>query len=232
MRILFLLALFLAGPAAPAAAREPAIVRVRLDTAMGPIVVSLNARAAPKTVENFLAYVDDGRFDGVVFYRAARSKRVPGDGFIQAGIRTDARRILPPFPLETTAMTGIRHVSGAISMARAQDPKSAGGNFVLLVGPAPWMDAQPGNPGYAAFGRVTSGMKTVRRILALPAGGGMDAFKGQMILKPVPLTRAVRLDGVAKPTGLPKAWLMKTRPDQPRRRTPASVRPQAVGKSG
>lgn len=201
--------------AAPATAREPApepkVVRVRLETSAGSIVVALDAGHAPKTVENFLAYVDDGRFDGTVFYRAARSKRAAGTGFIQAGIRTDARRILPPFPLETTAMTGIRHTDGAISMARASNPDSAGGNFVLLAGPAPQMDARPGYPGYAAFGHVVSGMAVVRRILALPTGGGMDAFKGQMILKPVRVVAARRLDGVAKPTGRVKPWLIETR---------------------
>ena len=216
MRFLLLLSALLA---APAIAREPATVRVRLETTAGSIVLALNARRAPKTVENFLAYVDDKRFDGVTFYRASRSRRTPGTGFIQAGIRTDARRILPPFPLETTAMTGLRHENGAISMARAQNPKSAGGNFVLLVGPAPWMDAQPGSPGYAAFGRVASGMPLVKRILAMPTDpGGFEAFKGQMLSKPVRIVRAVRLDGTAKPTGLPKAWLMKTDRRDPKRR--------------
>ena len=200
--------------ATPAVAREPATVRVRLETTAGPIVVALDHAHAPKTVENFLAYVDDGRFDGVTFYRASRSNRSPGTGFIQAGIRTDARRILPPFPLETTDRTGIKHLSGAISMARAQDPRSAGGNFVLLVGAAPWMDARPGFLGYSAFGRVASGMPLVRRILAMPTDPyGFDAFRGQMLSKPLRITHAVRLDGSPKPTGLPKAWLMKTQPD-------------------
>jgi peptidyl-prolyl cis-trans isomerase A (cyclophilin A) len=208
MRFLLFLTVLLA---APAPAREPATVRVRLHTSAGDIVVALDARRAPKTVANFLAYVDDGRFDGTVFYRAARSKRAPGSGFIQAGIRTDARRILPPFPLETTAMTGIRHTDGAISMARASNPDSAGGNFVLLAGPAPQMDARPGFPGYAAFGHVVSGKPVVGRILALPTGGGLDAFKGQMILEPVRLISARRLDGVAKPTGGVKPWLIETR---------------------
>lgn len=214
MRIVLTLALLIA---VPAAAREPATVRVRLQTSAGAIVVALDARHAPKTVENFLAYVDDGRFDGTVFYRAARSRRAPGTGFIQAGIRTDARRILPPFPLETTAMTGIRHTDGAISMARASDPNSAGGNFVLLAGPAPQMDARPGYPGYAAFGHVVSGKAVLRRILALPTGGGMDAFKGQMILNPVRIVTARRLDGVAHPTGRVKPWLIETRAPAARR---------------
>ena len=82
-------------------------------------------------------------------------------------------------------MTGLRHLDATVSMARGDSPSSAGGNFVLTVGPTPQMDARPGYPGYAAFGRVVGGMDLVKRILALPSGGGMDAMKGQMILRPV-----------------------------------------------
>jgi len=199
-----------AGGARPAdqTGPRPGIVRVRLETSAGPILLALDARRAPKTVENFLAYVDDGRFDGTSFYRAARSKADPRTGFIQAGIRQDARRILPPFPLETTKMTGIRHLDATVSMARAANPDSAGGNFVITIGPAPQMDWRPDFSGYAAFGHAVAGMDVARRILALPSGGGFDAFKGQMILKPVTLIRAVRLDGKPKPTGQPKVWLL------------------------
>ncbi len=187
-------------------------MRVRIVTSQGPIVVALDARHAPQTTANFLAYVDDGRFDGVTFYRATRRKSAPRFGFIQGGIRTDAMRILPSFPLETTTKTGIRHLDATISMARGSEPGSAGGNFFITVGPTPAMDARPGYLGYAAFGHVVGGMDTVRRILALPTGGGMDAFKGQMILKPVQLITARRIDGTPRPTGRVKPWLMGLRP--------------------
>lgn len=211
MRIL--LALLLLVFAAPASAQSatratPGYVRVRFDTSAGPIVVALDVKRAPATSKNFLAYVDDGRFDGTVFYRSARRKADPSLGFVQGGIRTDARRILPPFPHERTDKTGVRHVDGAISMARRPEPNSAGGNFVLLVGAMPSMDAKGDFPGYAAFGRVVGGMATVKRILAKPTGGGSDAMKGQMILDPVRILRARRLDGTPKPTGGPKPWLI------------------------
>lgn len=192
----------------PQTGARPGVVRVRLETSRGPILLALDARRAPATTANFLAYVDDGRFDGTTFYRAARSKSDPRRGFVQAGIRTDAKRILPPFPLESTNKTGIRHLDATISMARGDSADSAGGNFVLTVGPTPQMDARPGYTGYAAFGRVIGGMDVVKRILAEPSGGGLDAMKGQMILRPVQLRRAVRVDGRAKPTGRPKVWLL------------------------
>lgn len=215
MRVAVCFLIIMLAPASvvaqPSTGPRPGIVRVRLDTSAGPILLALDARRAPATTKNFLAYIDDGRFDGITFYRAARGKADPRRGFVQAGIRQDAKRILPSFPFEPTSKTGIRHLDATISMARGDDPASAGGNFVLTVGPTPQMNARPGYKGYAAFGRVIGGMDVVKRILALPSGGGFDAMKGQMILHPVLIRRAVRLDGTPKPTGLPKVWLMMPR---------------------
>nr|WP_260600490.1 peptidylprolyl isomerase [Sphingomonas sp. ZFBP2030] len=207
-----LLALTLATPtlAAPTLAAPPrkpsGIVRVLLATAQGKIVLALDTRRAPETTKNFLAYVDDGRFDGAVIYRAARSKNAPQYGFIQGGIRTDARRILPPFKHERTDRTGIRHTDGTISMARRTEPNSAGGNFFITVGALPSFDAKGDFPGYAAFGHVVQGMDTVKRILARPTGGGMG---GQMLQQSIRVIGARRLDGPPKPTGLVKPWLIK-----------------------
>lgn len=190
------------------AAPAPGVVRVRLETSAGPITLALDARRAPVTTANFLRYIDDGRFVGTAFYRAARSKRRPGDGFVQGGIQTDIHRALPPIALETTAKTGIRHLDATVSMARGQFDASATGNFVLTVGPAPWMDARAGQTGYAAFGRVLGGMDAVRRILAQPTGGGTGAMRGQMLARPVRIVRAMRLDGTPRPSGRPKVWLI------------------------
>lgn len=213
MRLFVLGALLTASVAASIAAQRadratPGYVRVRLETAAGPIVLALNARRAPKTTANFLSYVDDGRFDGVSFYRSARSKRAPQFGFIQSGIRTDARRFLDPVPHESTAKTGIKHLDMTISMARMGDPGSANGNFFITVGPLPSMDARAGNPGYAAFGRVVGGQATVKRILAQPTGQSM---RGTLLRRPIYVKRAVRLDGVAKPTGRPRPWVAEKR---------------------
>lgn len=224
MRILLaLLSLFVL--AVPAAARapgaRPGIVRVRFATSLGPVVIAVDQRHAPKTAANFLAYVDDGRFDGISFYRSSRRKAAPQFGFIQGGIRTDARRILPPFAFEPTTKTGIRHLDATISMARRADPSSAGGNFFITVGAIPTMDAAPGRMGYAAFGRIVSGMAIVKRILAMPTGGGMG---GQLLLKPVTITRATRLDGTPKPTGLVKPWLIDEGRGRPKPTAPSAPR--------
>lgn len=214
------LALLSLTVSAPAAAQDgkaqPGAVRVRIETNMGNIVVALDRKRAPKTTLNFLKYVDDGRFENTKFYRASRAKSDAKRGFIQGGIDTDFRRtIMPAVPLESTSQTGIKHGEGIISMARHEQPDSATGNFSIFVGPAPFMDAAPGRPGYAAFGRVLSGMEVVRKILALPTCCGKGPMFGQMIQRDVTITRIVRLDGKAEPTTYVRPWLFQPKGQRP-----------------
>src|SRR3546814_11398034 len=107
----------------------------------------------------------------------------------------DARRRLPPLVLEPTDKTGLRHLDAVISMAHGEDEDSANGNFSIMVGAHRSLDAKGSYRGYAAIGKVVAGMDVVKRMLALPPGGGRGAMRCPMILKPVHLIRAVRLDG-------------------------------------
>jgi len=203
-----------AAHAAPGAI--PGHVRVRIETNMGNIVVALDMKRAPKTSVNFLKYVDDGRFENTRFYRASRAKSDPKRGFIQGGIDTDFRRtIMPAIPLEPTSQTGLRHVEGAISMARHEQPNSATGNFSIFVGSAPFMDAAPGRPGYAVFGHVVSGMEVVKKIMALPTCCGKGPMFGQMIKQDVRIQRMVRLDGTPAPTTYVRPWLFQPKGQRP-----------------
>ena len=169
--------------------------RVRLETGAGAIVVELDGRRAPVTTANFLAYVDQRRFDGTSFYRAARTSGAPERGFIQGGIRRTARRALPRIAHEPTSETGLRHRDGTISMAR-MEPGTAMGDFFITLGAMPSMDADAEDPGFAAFGRVVEGMDVVRRILAAEtvANAGRGAMRGQMIEAPVRIVSARRAD--------------------------------------
>jgi peptidyl-prolyl cis-trans isomerase A (cyclophilin A) len=201
------LALLFLASAAPLPA--PGIVRVKLATSAGEIVVALDAKHAPKTVANFLAYVDDGRLNGTLFYRASRRKADPNFGFVQGGIGTNARRMLPSsVPIEPTNVTGLKHLDGTISMAHGPNPDSGTANFSIMVGPNPALDAHGSFKGFAAFGQVVSGMAVVKKMLAMPTGGGRDEMKDQMILAPVRIVTATRLDGTPKPTSYPRTWLM------------------------
>ena len=112
MRILVaLIALFLTAAAPP----EPATVRVRLVTSAGNIVVALDGRRAPKTVANFLAYVDDGRLENTQFYRSARRKGNPSQGFVQGPIKVFLSRV-GAAAHEALGMTADTKAKGAIGL--------------------------------------------------------------------------------------------------------------------
>ena len=89
--LIFAAALLAAAPVPPAG-----VVRVRIVTSDGPIVIAVDGTHAPRTAANFLLYVDDGRFDGTTFYRAAKSRGPSSGGFIEGGIGADPRRTLRP----------------------------------------------------------------------------------------------------------------------------------------
>lgn len=197
MKTLALLAaLALAGQEAPPAAPVPAsaTVKVTLSTAQGPIVLELEKERAPLTTANFLKYVDGNRLDGAAFYRAATAPNAKDFGLVQFGTRNEPKKTLPPVAHEPTSQTGLSHKSGTISLARGA-PGTGAGDFFILVGDTPSLDAQPGgDPGFAAFGRVVEGMELVKTILAAPTDPteGEGVMKGQYLASPVVITSARR----------------------------------------
>jgi peptidyl-prolyl cis-trans isomerase A (cyclophilin A) len=175
----------------------PATVKVVLYTSLGDIVLAVETERAPVTAANFLRYVDQRRLDGSEFYRAM----VLGDdgqyGLIQGGLRGNAKRVLKPVAHEPTTVTGLSHVNGAISMARA-DPGTATADFFVVIGDLVGLDAQPngGDPGYAVFGHVVDGMDVVHGIFGQPRSptAGEGVMKGQMLAVPVKILTARRAD--------------------------------------
>jgi len=158
-----------------AAAADPQHPRVAMVTTAGTIVVELDAVHAPVTTANFLKLVAHKKYDGATFYRSVNPKLEPGAGIdvIQGGLRDAA----PPetIPLEKTSTTGLHNTDGEIAMARTSDPNSGSSEFFLCIGDNTFLDAdhQPDGNGYAAFGRVVSGMNVVRAINALPTQSEM-----------------------------------------------------------
>jgi len=190
-----------AAPAPRAPEPLPDTVRVALDTDVGTIEIDLDAKHAPITSRNFLRYVREKRFDGIVFYRVMRLPwGDPPNGLIQAGTRGDPRRNLPGVAHEPTNVTGIRHTAGAISMARWA-PGTASGDFSILLSDLTGLDADPASPdpdkraGFAAFGHVASGMDVVRRIYDAPLSPtkGEGVLKGQLLEQPIRIVRARRV---------------------------------------
>jgi peptidyl-prolyl cis-trans isomerase A (cyclophilin A) len=173
--MLFGLLLLSLAAAAPPAAAAPA--RVLIETDLGDVEVALDPARAPATVANFLRYVDAGAYRGGRFHRTVTPRNQPGQAVrievVQAGPAPGARE-LPPIRLERTNSTGLRHVDGAISMARdAAD--TATSDFFICIGDQPSLDfggkRNPDGQGFAAFGRVVRGMDVVRRIQTAPADG-------------------------------------------------------------
>ncbi len=194
----FVIALALLFPAVTLAQQTTDIV---LETERGDIVIALEAERAPITSANFLRYVDEKRLDGTVFYRAMRLDwDEQPSGLIQGGTQFDPERILPPIAHEPTSATGVRHVAGAISMAR-NEPGTATGDFSILLSDMPSLDADPAaedpdrRAGYAAFGRVVEGQDVIRAIFDAPIDpeAGEGWMKGQMLADPVKIVRASRV---------------------------------------
>jgi peptidyl-prolyl cis-trans isomerase A (cyclophilin A) len=165
-----------ASNTASGTASGAAPTRVRIDTDSGAITVEVYADRAPVTAANFLRYVSEGRYDGGAFYRAVTMRNQPTNAVkievIQGGLDADSAKRLPPIAHETTAMTGLRHTDGAISMARGA-PGSASSEFFICIGDQPELDMggrrNPDGQGFAAFGRVVDGMDVARRIQRMPA---------------------------------------------------------------
>ena len=193
-------ALFLAALLLPAAAAAQATTNVVIATELGNIVVALETERAPITAANFLRYADEKRFDGIVFYRAMKLDwGEQPNGLVQAGAQFDPKRILPPIAHEPTNVTGVKHVEGAISMAR-NEPGTANGDWSIMLAPQPGLDADPASEdpelraGYAAFGRVIEGMDVVRAIFEAPTDPdkGEGWMTGQMLASPVKVTSVRR----------------------------------------
>ncbi|EQB10629.1 peptidylprolyl isomerase [Sphingobium lactosutens] len=174
-------------PPSPDPAPHPADVRVLMQTEQGPVVLAVHSGKAPVTAANFLKYVDQKRLDGTAFYRGVGAADY---GFVQGGAQNDPKRILPPIAHEPTSQTGLVHDDGALSMARYA-PGSATGDFFVVLGRMPSMDANPDAPGdnqgFAVFAHVVEGLDVIKAILAAPKSStkGEGVMKGQMLETPV-----------------------------------------------
>jgi peptidyl-prolyl cis-trans isomerase A (cyclophilin A) len=148
-----------------------------MKTELGDILIEVYPDKAPVTVANFLRYVDEGRYEGALFYRVVTPDNQPNMDIkieiIQGGTSRSANpRELPPIEHETTDKTGIQHKDGTISMARLM-PGSASSEFFICVGDQPSLDfggmRNRDGQGFAAFGMVIEGMDVVRKIQQQPS---------------------------------------------------------------
>ena len=175
--------------------------RVKFITTQGEVVVELYADKAPKTVANFLQYVNDKHYDGTIFHRVINNFMVQGGGYDSQYREKATRAPVRHEGREALEAGGPRNVVGTLAMARTNDPHSATAQFFINVKDNGFLDPTvipPGDPvarfeyggrtytnvpranlenspqlfGYTVFGRVVSGMEVVDRIKSLPTGSG------------------------------------------------------------
>ena len=170
-RLIFLVGFALGIVAAPAFAANP---QVEFDTSAGTIKAELYPDAAPKTVENFLKYVQAGHYNGTQFHRVIKGFMIQGGGY-DAEFRERPTR--PPIPIESeqSVKAGLSNTPGTLAMARTGDPNSASSQFFINVADNKRLDFQSADTqgyGYTVFGKVVSGMDVVNRIAQAPTGAG------------------------------------------------------------
>src|SRR5688500_16845813 len=158
-----LVVLSVAAGAPGALAADP---QVDLKTSLGTIRVELYPAKAPKTVANFLQYVKDGHYNGVVFHRV-----IPNFMIQLGGFDKDMKEKKTRAPVENEAKNGLKNDLGTLAMARTSAPHSASAQFFINTKNNDFLN-YPGQDGwgYAVFGKVVSGMDVVMKIAKTPTG--------------------------------------------------------------
>ena len=169
-------------------------VMIKMETDLGPIQIELFPDKAPITVSNFLQYIDETRYGDLHFYRVVHMGNQPDNEVkievIQGGLGFDKHPMeLPPITHETTDKSGTKHEDGTISMARLE-PGTASSEIFICINDQPELDfggkRNPDGQGFAAFGKVVSGMDIVRQIQ-------MMLSKEQMLVKSINIKSIKRI---------------------------------------
>jgi cyclophilin family peptidyl-prolyl cis-trans isomerase len=170
------------GQAAQSAA-APAVI---LKTSAGEIEIELFPDKAPESVKNFLAYVDEGFYDGTIFHRVIKDFMIQGGGFDGGRQKKPTRS-----PIKNEANNGLKNEVGTVAMARTSVPDSATSQFFINVENNAFLDFRDATPegwGYAVFGRVTRGMDVVEKIAnaeteALDGGAFRNIPKSPVVIE-------------------------------------------------
>jgi peptidyl-prolyl cis-trans isomerase B (cyclophilin B) len=159
---------------------------VKLETSMGDIFLELNEEKAPKTVANFLAYVNSGHYNGTIFHRVINGFMIQG-----GGMDTDMREKPTAAPIANEADNGLKNDSYSVAMARTSDPHSATAQFFINVKNNDFLNHTGKNPngwGYAVFGKVAKGHGVVNQIKAVATG--KKGYHDDVPLQPVTIIKA------------------------------------------
>lgn len=139
--------------------------RVMLKTDLGEIIIELYPKKAPQTVANFLAYVNDRFYDGLIFHRVIPGFVVQTGGYSFDFVEKPTRE-----PVVNESHNGLKNRLGTVAMARHSDPDSATSQFFINMRNNPHLDAKKKKPGYTVFGKVVQGMDVAKLITKEPRG--------------------------------------------------------------
>lgn len=193
--------------------------RVEMQTSQGNIIIELYPDKAPKTVENFLHYANNGFYDGTIFHRVLNNFVVQGGGYTPD---LSYKPTEPAIPNEAT--NGLLNEPGTLAMARGPDPNSATAQFFINLDSNKFLNHYRKHPdyyGYAVFGKVVEGMDVVSKIAATPTkSAGM--FKAGLPVEPILIQRVTLLPSQdylvkAEPPAPPKGKSNGKTSNKPRR---------------
>lgn len=162
-------------------------LRVRLETNKGVILLELDSKAAPKTVENFLGYVHDGFYNGTIFHRVIKGFMIQGGGFTE-----DMQQKSTHAPITNEADNGLQNKRGTVAMARTMDPHSATAQFFINTVDNSFLDHKGKTSngwGYCVFGKVVEGMNVVDAIESVSTTS--KAGQRDVPATPVTIERAI-----------------------------------------
>lgn len=212
--------LALALPAATLAQNAPSLEpRVRIETTAGDFVIQLDTVRAPLTAENFLRYVRDGFYDGLILHRVVANFVVQGGGYL-----TDFTARQPRASIPNESGNGLSNQRGSVGMARGESPHSATSQFYVNIKDNPGLNPLPSRWGYAVFGQVVEGMDVIDRIGYLPTGE-RKGF-GDTPLEPIVVKRAVVIGEAATTPVAPAP------PETPPPPTEATGQPEGDDREG
>jgi cyclophilin family peptidyl-prolyl cis-trans isomerase len=170
-------------------AQMPLFPRIAVETTHGNFTLELDGRRAPLTTANFVQYVQEGHYEGIVFHRV-----IPGFMAQAGGFTADLEQKTTRDPVPNESGNGLRNERGTIAMARTNDPHSGAAQFFINLVDNPALDPNPSRWGYAVFGRVVEGMETLDDIAKVPTGPrgrfSRDVPQSNIIIKQMTLENA------------------------------------------
>ncbi len=159
---------------------------IKMETSLGTIMIELNAEKAPNSAANFVSYVEDGFYDGLIFHRVIPNFMVQG-----GGMNPDMSEKENKASIKNEANNGLKNEKGTLAMARTNDPHSATSQFFINLKDNGFLDHTSESPagwGYAVFGKVTDGMDVVEAIEKVKTGN--NGPHGDVPLEAVTIIKA------------------------------------------